>query len=99
MKDVTDTLLTQGVQLFSDAFDKLLKAVDRGLARATKRWNRRLRAVPGRAAEPEFTYAITVCALFNFYNRWIDASGVHPMSNEAHRQGARRSASAGYVRR
>jgi transaldolase / glucose-6-phosphate isomerase len=27
MKDVTDKLLTQGVQLFSDAFDKLLNAV------------------------------------------------------------------------
>ena len=44
-------------------------------------------------------YAITVCALFNFYNRWIDASGVHPLSDEAHRQGAKRSAAAGYVRR
>ena len=32
-------------------------------------------------------YAITVCALFNFYNRWIDASGVHALSDEAHRQG------------
>ncbi len=32
--------------------------------------------------------AITVCALFNFYNRWIDASGVHAMPDEAHRAGA-----------
>lgn len=44
-------------------------------------------------------FAITVCALFNFYNRWIDASGVHAMSDEAHRQGAKRSAVHGYVRR
>jgi alkylhydroperoxidase family enzyme len=44
-------------------------------------------------------YAITVCALFNFYNRWIDASGVHALSDEAHRQNATRSASAGYVRK
>jgi alkylhydroperoxidase family enzyme len=44
-------------------------------------------------------YAITVCALFNFYNRWIDASGVHALSDEAHRQNAKRSASAGYVRK
>ena len=42
--------------------------------------------------------AITVCALFNFYNRWIDASGVHPLSDEAHRQGAKRSAVHGYAR-
>ena len=44
-------------------------------------------------------YAITVCSLFNFYNRWIDASGVHALSEEAHRQGGKRSAGAGYVRR
>ncbi|HEY7302524.1 MAG TPA: hypothetical protein VH601_00305 [Bryobacteraceae bacterium] len=43
-------------------------------------------------------YAITVCSLFNFYNRWIDASGVHPMSDEAHRAGAKRSAIHGYMR-
>ena len=43
-------------------------------------------------------YAITVCALFNFYNRWIDASGVHAMSDEAHAAGAKRSALYGYAR-
>jgi alkylhydroperoxidase family enzyme len=44
-------------------------------------------------------FAITVCALFNFYNRWIDASGVHALSDEAHREGAKRSAVHGYVRK
>ena len=44
-------------------------------------------------------YAITVCALFNFYNRWVDASGVPALSDEAHRQGAQRSAALGYVRK
>lgn len=44
-------------------------------------------------------YAITVCALFNFYNRWIDASGVHAMSEEAHREGGKRTAAHGYVRK
>ena len=44
-------------------------------------------------------FAITVCALFNFYNRWIDASGVHALSDEAHRQGGKRSAQFGYVRK
>ena len=43
-------------------------------------------------------FALTVCALFNFYNRWIDASGVHALSEEAHRAGGKRSAKAGYVR-
>jgi alkylhydroperoxidase family enzyme len=43
-------------------------------------------------------YALTVCALFNFYNRWIDASGVHALSDEEHRKGGRRSATFGYTR-
>lgn len=43
-------------------------------------------------------YAITVCALFNFYNRWIDASGVHALSDEGHRTGGKRSAQSGYAR-
>jgi alkylhydroperoxidase family enzyme len=44
-------------------------------------------------------FAITACALFNFYNRWIDASGVHALSEEAHREGGKRSALHGYVRK
>ncbi len=44
-------------------------------------------------------YTITVCALFNFYNRWVDASGVHALSDAAHRQGGLRSANTGYVRK
>jgi hypothetical protein len=43
-------------------------------------------------------FAITVCALFNFYNRWIDASGVHALSDEAHRLGGKRTAAHGYIR-
>ena len=49
--------------------------------------------------DEQIYYAITVCALFNFYNRWIDASGVHPLSEEAHRMGGKRSAATGYVRK
>jgi alkylhydroperoxidase family enzyme len=48
--------------------------------------------------DEQIYYAITVCALFNFYNRWIDATGVHPLSDEAHREGGKRSAATGYVR-
>lgn len=42
--------------------------------------------------------AITVCALFNFFNRWIDACGVPAMSDEAHRAGGKRTAVHGYAR-
>lgn len=48
--------------------------------------------------DEELYFAITVCALFNFYNRWIDATGVHALSDEAHRAGGKRSARTGYVR-
>ena len=46
----------------------------------------------------ELYFAITVTALFNFYNRWIDATGVHALSDAAHRDGAKRSAAMGYAR-
>ena len=48
--------------------------------------------------DEQIYYALTVCALFNFYNRWIDASGVHALSDEAHRRNGKRSAAGGYVR-
>ena len=56
----------------------------------------RLRAIGW--TDEELYYAITVCSLFNFYNRWIDATGVHRLSEEAHRAGGKRSAKSGYVR-
>lgn len=43
--------------------------------------------------------AITVCALFNFYNVWVDATGVSHMSPEAYEMSARRLAEDGYVDR
>ncbi len=43
-------------------------------------------------------YAISACALFNFYNRWISASGVNPVSDEAFKNLASRMAAAGYAR-
>ncbi len=49
--------------------------------------------------DAQIYYAITVCALFNFYNRWIDATGVHALSEESHREGGKRSAAMGYVRK
>jgi alkylhydroperoxidase family enzyme len=56
----------------------------------------RLRAIGW--TDEELYFAITVCALFNFYNRWIDATGVHRLSDEMHRAGGKRSAKGGYVR-
>lgn len=41
--------------------------------------------------------AITVCALFNFYNTWIDATGVHDMPAAAYKASGVRLAESGYV--
>lgn len=42
--------------------------------------------------------AITVCALFNFYNRWVDAAGVHDMPAIGYAMSGHRLATEGYVR-
>ncbi|HWS14912.1 MAG TPA: peroxidase [Candidatus Methylomirabilis sp.] len=41
--------------------------------------------------------AITVCALFNFYNKWIDATGVSDMPADAYAASGERLATFGYV--
>jgi alkylhydroperoxidase family enzyme len=42
--------------------------------------------------------AITVCSLFNFYNRWIDATGVHDMPQSAYEFSGQRLKEYGYFR-
>jgi hypothetical protein len=42
--------------------------------------------------------AITVCALFRFYNAWIDATGVHDLPAAAYEMSGKRMAAQGYVR-
>lgn len=41
--------------------------------------------------------AITVCALFNFYNRWCDATGVHSLPAEEYEKSGKRLAQYGYA--
>jgi uncharacterized peroxidase-related enzyme len=42
--------------------------------------------------------AISVCALFNFYNRWIDATGVQDMPAFGYQMSGHRLATEGYAR-
>jgi alkylhydroperoxidase family enzyme len=42
--------------------------------------------------------AITVCALFNFYNVWIDATGVDDMPAIGYEMSGHRLATEGYAR-
>lgn len=41
--------------------------------------------------------AITVCALFNFYNVWVDGNGVDDLPADGYRASGRRLAENGYV--
>jgi alkylhydroperoxidase family enzyme len=41
--------------------------------------------------------AVTVCALFNFYNIWVDATGVHDMPAAAYQASGHRLATEGYA--
>ena len=41
--------------------------------------------------------AISVCALFNFYNRWIDATGVQDMPVLGYQMSGHRLATEGYA--
>lgn len=41
--------------------------------------------------------AITVCALFQFYNTWIGACGVHDMPAALYESMSKRMASGGYA--
>ena len=41
--------------------------------------------------------AITVCSLFNFYNRWADATGVRDHPPELYIRSGERLAAGGYV--
>lgn len=91
-----------------DLESSALSEKEKALFRFINKVNRDSPAITAEDMSPLYTvewddeaiyYAITVCALFNFYNRWVDASGVHALSDEAHRQNATRSASIGYVRK
>jgi len=81
-----------------------LSEKEKALFRFVDRVNRHSAEITPEAMQPLYAvgwdddaiyYAITVCALFNFYNRWVDASGVHALTDETHRQGGKRSASVG----
>ena len=92
MRDVESSALDEQHKVLFRLLDKVnhdsprMTAADLDVARAAG-WT-----------DEALYFAITVCALFNFYNRWIDASGVHALSDEAHKAGGKRSAVSGYAR-
>jgi uncharacterized peroxidase-related enzyme len=92
--------------ILADGEASPLEAKEKSLLRFTTKITKNLPAVTGedveevRAAgwdDEAIYYAITTCALFNFYNRWITATGVPEMSREAHQVQGQNI--RGYIRR
>ena len=48
-------------------------------------------------SDEELYDAITVCSLFQFYNNWIDATGVGDMTPMAYQMSGHRLATQGYA--
>ena len=72
---------------------------ERTLFRFVEKVNHRAQQITAEDMQPMYAagwddeaiyYVITICALFNFYNRWVGASGVHVLSDEAHRLAGKR---------
>ena len=90
-----------------DLDSSLLEEKEKALFRFVEKVNRDSPRITSEDMQPLYAvgwsddaiyFAVTVCALFNFYNRWIDATGVHALSDHAHREGGKRMATHGYVR-
>lgn len=79
--------------------DKALFAFLAKMNRASNQLNQEdLDAVLAAGWTTEAVYdAITVCSLFNFYNKWIDATGVSDMPAAAYAASGERLATQGYV--
>jgi uncharacterized peroxidase-related enzyme len=93
--------------VLADVETSPLSDKDKGLLRFVGKVTIDLPAVTGadtdalRAAgwdDEAIYFAISTCALFNFYNRWITASGVPEMSAESHAAQGRNIARNGYIR-
>jgi hypothetical protein len=77
--------------LLSDLEHSRLEEKEKALLRFVDKVSRDSPGITAADMEPPYAvglddeaiyFAVTVCALFNFYNRRIDATGVHEMSPE-----------------
>ena len=93
-----DSIFGGDVRLFSRVTDNVLRFVDKVNAEAHKIAAPDIEAVQAHGWTDEALYdAIGVCALFNFYNRWIDANGVGGVPESSYRMNGKRLAHGGYV--
>lgn len=83
-----------------DAEKALLRYVDKLNLNPSQVCQDDIDALKGAGWSDEAIYdAVTVCALFNFYNRWIDGTGVHDMPASAYEMSGKRLKEFGYYRK
>ena len=81
-----------------DALKALFALIDKANAQSTSIGQDDIDAVKAAGWSDEAIYdAVTVHALFRFYNAWIDTTGVHEMPAAAHAMSGKRLAAHGYV--
>jgi len=82
----------------SDAEKALLKFIDKVNRESNRIRREDVEEVKRAGWSDEALYdAITVCAMFNFYNRWVDAAGVQDMPALGYRAAGHRLATEGYA--
>lgn len=82
----------------SDAEKAMLAFVDTLNRRSSEVGRKDIERLKAAGWSDEAIYdAVSVCALFNFYNRWIDGTGVQGMPAELYARSAARMAQAGYA--
>jgi len=81
-----------------DAWKALFAFIDVVNAECAKVDQSAVDAVKAAGWSEEAIYdAVTVCALFNFYNRWIDGTGVSDLGPEGYAQSGERMKAHGYA--
>ena len=81
----------------SDKEKALFELIEKVNAQSNRIGRADIDAVKSAGWSEEAIYdAITVCALFRFYNTWIDATGVHDMPAAAYEMSGKRLATQGY---
>jgi len=96
VRSVLDDLETSPLEEKDKAMLRFVTKITRNVPAVTASDVERVRAAGW--DDEAIYYSITTCALFNFYNRWITATGVAEMSPEAHRLQGQHLARHGYVR-
>jgi hypothetical protein len=97
-RSLVDAVLNDfGTAPIDDQLKALFAFLEKMNAQSNRLTKRDIDALKAAGWNDEAIYdAITVCALFRFYNAWVDAAGVHDMPAAAYEVSGKRLATQGY---